>query len=422
MYEGKPLQIVELGPGKGTLMIDLLRILSRIGYRQQDFSLHLIEISPMMQNEQAHRLCMTHRSSDENMPHYYEGETVSGIKVYWYNDISKVPQTFSWYIAHEFFDALPIHKFEKTSDGWRELLIDIDENDKLYYRISGKETQAVQLWIRPPLDSGNKKELEVSVKSLSIARQLAQRVDENGGIALIVDYGHEGEKGDTFRAFHKHKIVNPLENPGECDLTADVDFSQLRIAASKTSKEDNFAIVVGPVTQRDFLIRAEAESRLQVLLDNSKDEDKENLKAAFEMLTSTQKMGERFKFMAFYPSAMANILENITNVTICPGLGGTVPVSGDLSRCQQRSQHSPGFVSIPKDSFKINFFRARNACPTPCTGRQMIERAVRPRSAASMHLFLESVPVRECWAMDGGANNGIARRLRRRAGGMCLDV
>lgn len=70
----------------------------------------------------------------------------------------------------------------------------------------------------------------------------------------------------NFQAFHKHKVVDPLENPGASDLTADVDFQQLRIAASKAPSDDNFALVVGPVQQKDFLERSQARVRLQVIL------------------------------------------------------------------------------------------------------------------------------------------------------------
>ncbi|KAI8440790.1 hypothetical protein MSG28_009115 [Choristoneura fumiferana] len=310
MGPGKPLQIVELGPGKGTLMMDFLRVLHRLGYKPNDLSIHLVEISETMQNVQAHRLCATHKACHVDSPHNYEGETTSGIKVYWYYDLKKVPKNFSWYIAHEFFDVLPIHKFEKSEDGWRELLIDIDEAGKLYYRISANETNSVKTLVRPPLDAGDRTELEVSARSLGIARQLAQRVDAYGGLALIADYGHEGEKGDTFRAFHRHQVVNPLENVGASDLTADVDFSQLRIAASMTPGDENYALVMGPVQQRQFLERLQAEFRLNVLIENAKsDEEKKMLKSAYDMLVDPQKMGERFKFMAFYPSTVGPILE-----------------------------------------------------------------------------------------------------------------
>lgn len=319
---GKPLQIVELGPGKATLMLDILRVLHRLGYKAPDLSLHLVEISSTMQSVQANRLCNSHREVDIELPHNYEGETVSGIKVYWYNDLKKVPNNFSWYIAHEFFDVLPIHKFEKTENGWRELLIDLDGQDKLYYRITAEETTSSRSLIRPPLDSGDRTELEISARGLGIARQLATRVDQYGGIALIADYGHEGEKGDTFRAFHKHKVVNPLENPGKCDLTADVDFSQLRIAASKTPSNENYALVMGPVKQKEFLKRCQAEARLKVLMDNAKsDEDREKIKKSYEMLVDPAKMGERFKFMAFYPSTMIEMLNKY------PPLGFSTPVT-----------------------------------------------------------------------------------------------
>ncbi|CAH0591678.1 unnamed protein product [Chrysodeixis includens] len=320
MGTGKPLQIVELGPGKGTLLLDILRVITRLGFEASDVSLHLVEISSTMQSVQANRLCISHREVDIELPHNYEGETVSGIKVYWYNDLKKVPNNFSWYIAHEFFDVLPIHKFEKTDNGWRELLIDLDGQDKLYYRISAEETKAVKLLIRPPLDSGDRTELEISARSLGVARQLAHRVDEHGGIALIADYGHEGEKGDTFRAFHKHQVVNPLENPGHCDLTADVDFSQLRVAAARTAASENYALVMGPVKQKEFLERCQAETRLKVLIDNAKSElDKEKIKMAYDMLVEPTKMGDRFKFMAFYPSSMVDMLNKF------PPLGFSTP-------------------------------------------------------------------------------------------------
>lgn len=320
MGTAKPLQIVELGPGKGTLLLDILRVLNRLGYKTPDLSLHLVEISSTMQSVQANRLCISHREVDLDLPHNHEGETVSGIKVYWYNDLTKVPKNFSWYIAHEFFDVLPIHKFEKTDKGWRELLIDIDGQDKLYYRIAAEANSAVNTLVRPPLDAGDKTELEISAKSLSIAQQLAHRVDKYGGLALVADYGHEGEKGDTFRAFHKHQVVNPLENPGQCDLTADVDFSQLRVAAAKTPSVENYALVMGPVNQKNFLERCLAEARLEILMKNAKsDEDRVKIKLCYEMLVDPNKMGERFKFMAFYPSTMQDILNKY------PPLGFSTP-------------------------------------------------------------------------------------------------
>lgn len=87
---------------------------------------------------------------------------------------------------------------QKTNEGWREILIDIDNAGALVYCISSDETPPVKMLIRPPIDE-NRTELEISMKGLAVARQLAERVDQNGGLVLIADYGHEGEKGDTFR-------------------------------------------------------------------------------------------------------------------------------------------------------------------------------------------------------------------------------
>ncbi|KAI5636921.1 putative s-adenosyl-L-methionine-dependent methyltransferase domain-containing protein [Phthorimaea operculella] len=207
----------------------------------------------------------------------------------------------------------------KTEEGWREVLINLDETG-LHYRTSGQETPAVKLLIRPPLDTGDRTHLEISARALGLTRQLAERVDMDGGIALIADYGHDGDKEDTFRAFQKHQVVDPLKDPGKSDLTADVDFYQLKIAASKTPGRENYALVFGPVMQKDFLERTQAPSRLQVLIDNAKsDEDKEKIRMAYDMLVNPEKMGERFKFMAFYPSTMAELLERF------PPLGFVTP-------------------------------------------------------------------------------------------------
>ncbi|XP_077298135.1 protein arginine methyltransferase NDUFAF7 homolog, mitochondrial [Arctopsyche grandis] len=296
----KPLQLVELGPGRATLLTDILRILWKLEMNKDDISIHLVEVSPSLQKSQAEKLCVVHKACDST-PHYHEGETLRGSKIYWYKDISDVPKKFSLILAHEFFDALPIHKFKKTEQGWREILIDIDseksnlpDDVKFKYVLSREETKASKLYV-PLAANENLSELEVSPQSITIAKELSSRVDEFGGIALIVDYGTDGPQADTFRAFKEHKQVDPLMNAGSADLTADVDFSLLKKVAE-------VAKVVGPVTQKDFLLSMQAGARIQVLSENSSQEERDMLKSGFEMLTEDDQMGKRFKFMAFFPT------------------------------------------------------------------------------------------------------------------------
>lgn len=128
-----PLQFVEMGPGRGTLIADILKVFGHFD-KLNTASLHLVECSPALSEIQARKLCTTYSNiSDSKI--YRDGKHKSGLLVKWYQNLADVPKGFSIYLAHEFFDALPIHKFHKTNHGFREVLIDIDEEtDKLKFR------------------------------------------------------------------------------------------------------------------------------------------------------------------------------------------------------------------------------------------------------------------------------------------------
>lgn len=122
----KPFQIVELGPGRGTLSQDILRVFEHFGCLEKA-NLNLVEVSPVLSDIQAKRLCMkSERIDDNNSLIHREGISHQGIAVKWYKGLSDVPKMYTMLVAHEFFDALPIHKFQKTENGYREILIDID--------------------------------------------------------------------------------------------------------------------------------------------------------------------------------------------------------------------------------------------------------------------------------------------------------
>jgi NADH dehydrogenase [ubiquinone] 1 alpha subcomplex assembly factor 7 len=196
----QPLQLVELGPGRGTLMQDLLRVFGHFEIAES-LSIHLVELSPYLSKLQSQKLCYSSTEVDpNNFPHYRMGETLGGTKVFWYNRIEDVPKEFSIILAHEFFDALPIHKLQKEGNIWKEILIDIDPSDKekLRYVLSRNETPISKLYpsMRPDEPRNH---VEVSPDSDLIVKQIADRVEENGGFGLIMDYGHVGEKEDTFR-------------------------------------------------------------------------------------------------------------------------------------------------------------------------------------------------------------------------------
>lgn len=193
-----------MGPGRGTLVQDVIRVLSRLGLSKQ-LSMHMVEVSPHMSNLQASRLCskIVEGQSTDDARHYKYGETISGIKTYWYNRIEDVPQGFTIYLAHEFFDALPIHKFQKVDGKWREILVDIDGSDENRFRfvISKNETPMLKVYQNRPWATNldQLERAEYSVETEKIVENLAMRIEEHGGFALIMDYGGLGENGDTFR-------------------------------------------------------------------------------------------------------------------------------------------------------------------------------------------------------------------------------
>ena len=130
----KPFQIVELGPGRGTLSQDLLRVFDHFG-ALKGATLHLVEVSPVLSDIQARRLCIqTDNILDQKSVIYRQGITHQGIPVKWYRQIDDVPNCFTLLVAHEFFDALPIHKFQRINDRYKEILIDIDTSKDYSFR------------------------------------------------------------------------------------------------------------------------------------------------------------------------------------------------------------------------------------------------------------------------------------------------
>ncbi|KAG9336122.1 hypothetical protein JZ751_002469 [Albula glossodonta] len=298
MAAGKPkeLQLVEFGPGRGSLASDILRVFSQLrgALVGTTPSVHLIEVSPRLSEVQAHSLTGSQNqlSGREEEPAYRWGTTTTGLPIAWYRRLEDVPKGFSIYLAHEFFDALPIHKFQKTKQGWREMMVDIDpeDPDRLRFVLVPAPTLASSTLIQR---DESREHVEVCPEAGVVVQRLSGRIAEDGGAALIADYGHDGTGTDTFRGFRGHKPHDVLTAPGSADLTADVDFSYLRRMAG-----DQVACL-GPITQRQFLQNMGIDVRLQVLLRNTLDTStRGQLVRGFDMLTNPEKMGERFKFFA----------------------------------------------------------------------------------------------------------------------------
>lgn len=190
-------------------MQDILRCITKFGeLKPTDMSIHFVEASPFLCETQARQLCYQSAATADSMC-YHEGETISGIPIRWYHKIEDVPHGFSVIVAHEFFDAMPVHKFQRTASDdkakWREILIDIDaaDGDRLRFVHARNETVALALFRQTLEPDDNRDHIEYSLDTDQIVEHIGLRLEQHGGFALVMDYGHMGDKSDTFRVSRK---------------------------------------------------------------------------------------------------------------------------------------------------------------------------------------------------------------------------
>ncbi|KAL7061860.1 hypothetical protein AAHC03_0168 [Spirometra sp. Aus1] len=294
-----PFDIVEFGPGRGTLLSNILRAINKFPKVASGLqNLHLIERSDRLRAVQQSTLSPLLKGLKPNP------------SIHWHSSLDELPHgRCSYFLAHEFFDALPIHRFQRVDGKWHEVFVDVMDSasessddgvaDQLIFRASRTPTLTMSAYLQLAGDLENRNCVEVCPEAGAILQKIAQRVSDDGGAALVVDYGHVGELGDTLRAFKNHELHDPLKDPGEADITADVDFAFLRRSVEAVNKP---VVVHGPVTQAYFLVHMGFMARLKVLVQKCQsDEDKKTLIASSEMLLGSDKMGKRFKFMAILP-------------------------------------------------------------------------------------------------------------------------
>lgn len=294
----QPLNLVELGPGHGTLMFDILKSMKALAPADlEKVKVHFVETSSTLSKIQEAKLCGYERREPRL--------TKQGIPISWYSHIGQVPKGFTFFLANEFFDALPIHKFVRDSESkaLQEILVDVNEKGDLTL-VRAKQRTLANIYVDqvdPKLQA-----VEISPKSGVIMETIAERIVEDGGAALVADYGYESQDAgadnsrDTFRAFMKHKLADPLENVGQADLTADVDFDYLKAKSCKDT------LAYGPVSQTQFLTQLGIQIRCNLLKDaNPKVSD--DLEQSLDMLINPDKMGKRFKFFALFPKTMEKI-------------------------------------------------------------------------------------------------------------------
>lgn len=273
MDQGRPerITLAELGPGRGTLMADILRATRAVPGFHAAAHLCLVEASPVLRAKQA--------------------EALRGYDPQFLDEASQLPQTPLFLVANEFFDALPIRQFQREDgDLWTERLVGLKDG----VLALGLGTAATQPALAHRLDDTRPGDVvEYCPAAAPVAAQIGQRIADHGGAALIVDYGDWRSQGDTFQALQSHKMVDPLEAPGEADLTAHVDFEVLAKAAPCAHSR--------LTPQGVFLERLGITQRAQVLASGLTGDALQSHIAAHRRLTHPQEMGTLFKVLGFFP-------------------------------------------------------------------------------------------------------------------------
>ena len=272
MDQGAPETFVlaEAGPGRGTLMADILRVTRAVPGFVDAADVHLVEASATLRAKQ---------------------REVLGDHLTWHNTIDDLPENKPLFlVANEFYDALPIRQFQRDGEGWREK--QISQHDGALFAGLGGHAPVPVLSHRIE-DTNDGDMVEICPAAGPITNTIGTRIEQNGGVALIIDYGDWRSLGDTLQALKAHTHVTPLETPGETDLTAHVDFEALALATPSAYSK------LSP--QGVFLERLGITQRAQTLAAGLSGEALEAHIAAHRRLTHPHEMGNLFKVLALFP-------------------------------------------------------------------------------------------------------------------------
>jgi len=265
-----PLRFIEFGPGRGTLMSDALRAARIAPEFRAALDVTLIEASPTLAEIQ-HETLLT-----------------AGAPIAWASSLAETPEGPAIFIANEFLDALPVRQYVRSHNRWRERVVWVDKAGRLAFA-PGRQPEP---FIQAAGEEGDI--IEVCPAGHRLMFELASRLVRQGGLALFIDYGHGATSiGDTLQAVRGHRIVDPLVEPGECDITAHVDFAAMARSARAAG-----AAVFGPIDQGDFLREIGIDTRAQALCERSPDRAIE-FEAARRRLVGKEvgEMGALFKAM-----------------------------------------------------------------------------------------------------------------------------
>ncbi|MFV9875199.1 MAG: class I SAM-dependent methyltransferase [Rickettsiales endosymbiont of Dermacentor nuttalli] len=279
----KEISFVELGPGRGTMMYDILLATRNVPGFHKSVNINMIETSIALQKIQKSNL-----------------SNLQNVNISWHNNFADIPKQPLILVCNEFFDALPVNQYIKLSNEWHEIMVTMKNGtEELYFIYETVNARTCELLNLDYPNVPNGGIVEISYQAIDIIKQIAEHIKIFGGVALIIDYGYDrdNKRSDqqyisTLQAIYNHKFHPILQNLGEADITAHVDFYSLCQAALIKGIK-----VMDIISQGKFLQDMGIQIRARTLLSKLNNSQAEELLTAMERLISPSQMGDLFKVL-----------------------------------------------------------------------------------------------------------------------------
>jgi SAM-dependent MidA family methyltransferase len=276
----EPLRLIELGPGRGTLMADALRALKTVTGLADRLCVHLVEPSPALAAIQRNMLATAQASPS------------------WAASLADVPAGPAILIANEVIDALPVRQLVRTGGAWHERLIGLMPDDRLAFLVAERPAEGT-----PALPAADGSVLEVRPDAEHLFAEIGQRASVHPTVALLIDYGHERTAtGDSLQAVRRHQAADPLSGAGQADLTAQVDFEALALLARRYGLD-----VDGPIPQAVFLGELGIVERAGRLMGSASADQALSIESGVLRLIDPGGMGSRFKVLALRSAGVGRL-------------------------------------------------------------------------------------------------------------------
>ena len=276
-----PVTVAEIGPGRGTLMKDMVRTFGRLAPElKAGAAFAMVEASS--------RLVAIQQAALRD----------SGASFSWHGSLDTVPAGPLLIVGNELFDALPFRQFVLKDGQWLERAVGLDSSGNLQF-VAGTASLDPASLPKEAETTVNGSIVELAPARSALMSAIAERIAAHGGAGLFFDYGHlRPGTGDTFQAVRKHRYEGVFDNPGEADLTSHVDFSALAMAARLKGLDAHLA------TQGEFLLGMGLLERAGKLGSTGDDAARSKIASEVERLAGADGMGNLFKVLAILPTGM----------------------------------------------------------------------------------------------------------------------